>query len=74
MAIPGARAGRPLSIYVNGILYRSVFMAAEITGISQVWLFTLLSKNGGAPVLVKEQIITTEFWVRARIQQIEVQS
>jgi hypothetical protein len=62
LAVPGS----PRPVFVAGVRYRSIFEAAWETGISQVWLNNSIKKSDGAPVVVKNQCVVTEFWARAR--------
>jgi hypothetical protein len=52
-----------------GIKYRSITAAAVEADISQRWLHVLVKENNGAPIIVKNQFIVTDFWVRDRIGQ-----
>jgi hypothetical protein len=60
--------GSSCPVFVAGIKYRSVSMAAIECGISQVWLNNSIKKNNGAPVVVKNQMVVTWSWVRGRIE------
>jgi len=71
MTIAGARAGSAYPVFVNGILYRSIFDAADKTGMSNVWLYTRLSQKSGAPVLIKKQVVVTQSWIRSRKESYE---
>jgi hypothetical protein len=62
-----AVVGSPCPVFIGGIKYRSIFEAALETEMSAVWLNHSIKKNGGAPVVVKKQIVVTAFWVRQRI-------
>jgi hypothetical protein len=62
-----AMPGSPCPVFVAGIKYKSVSKAAIECEISQVWLANSIKKNDGAPIIVKNQFIVTDFWVRARI-------
>jgi hypothetical protein len=53
-------------VFVAGIRYRSIFEAASGTAKSTFWLVKSLQKNSGGPVVVKNQIVVTAFWVRER--------
>jgi hypothetical protein len=61
-----ATAGAPCPVFVAGIKYRSIFEAAFETEISTVWLTNSIKKSGGGPVIVKNQIVVTDFWVHER--------
>ena len=62
-----AIAGSACPVFIGGIKYRSIFEAALETEMSAVWLNNSIKKNGGAPVIVKKQMVVTDFWVRQRI-------
>ena len=64
-AIPGS----PCPVYIAGILYPSIFKAADETAITQRWLNVLIKENDGAPIVIKNQVIVTDFWVRARLEK-----
>jgi hypothetical protein len=63
-ATPGSRC----PVFVAGIKYPSIAMAATECEISQRWLHVIVKKNNGAPAVVKNQFIVTDFWVRERMQ------
>jgi hypothetical protein len=62
-----ATPGSPCPVFVAGVRYGSIFEAAWETDISQVWLTNSIKKSDGSPVIVKNQCVVTEFWVRARM-------
>jgi len=62
---PGSRC----PVFVAGIKYPSIFAAADECEISQRWLHVLVKENNGAPFIVKNQFVVTDFWVRSRIRK-----
>ena len=64
MSISHATSGSPYPVFIAGIKYRSILEAAEITGISWRWLYVSVEKNNGAPVVVRDKFIVSDFWVR----------
>jgi hypothetical protein len=62
-----ATPGSACPVFVAGIKYKSIFEAAGESEISQCWLNTAIKKNNGAPVVVKNQFVVTDFWVRERV-------
>jgi hypothetical protein len=60
-------AGAQCPVFVAGIKYKSIFKASLETEISTVWLTKSIQKSGGGPVVVKKQMVVTDFWVRHRI-------
>jgi hypothetical protein len=69
MAAPYATPGSRCPVFVAGIKYRSIFEAALETETSQLWLTKSIRRGNGAPVVVKKQMVVTEFWVRERIRE-----
>jgi hypothetical protein len=67
MAAAYATAGAACPVYVAGIKYRSIFEAAIETEISVVWLANSIKRRAGGPVVVRNQMIVTDFWVRERV-------
>jgi hypothetical protein len=60
--------GSPCPVFLAGLKYRSIFEAADCAGIAPTWVNTCLLKSGGAPVIIKNQIVVTDFWVQGRIK------
>lgn len=63
-ATPGSRC----PVFMAGVKYRSITDAATEADISQRWLHVQIKENDGAPLVVKNQFIVTEFWVNERIE------
>jgi len=64
-AIPGSRC----PVFMAGIKYKSISDAATEADISQRWLHVLIKESDGAPIVVKNQFIVTDFWIKARIDK-----
>jgi len=64
-----AIAGSRCPVYMAGIKYNSISAAADEADISQRWLHVLVKENNGAPIVIKNQFIVTDFWVRSRIKK-----
>jgi hypothetical protein len=62
-----ASAGSRFSIFVAGIQYRSISEAALTTGLEYRGLYKRIEGGGGAPMLVRKQIVVSELWVKKRI-------
>jgi hypothetical protein len=62
-----AAPGSPCPVFLAGLKYHSIFEAAECAGIAPTWVNTRLVKSGGAPVVIKNQIVVADFWVRGRM-------
>jgi hypothetical protein len=71
MAAPYATPGSRCPVFVAGIKYRSIFEAALQTEISQFWLTKSIKRNNGAPGVVKNQMVITEFWVMERVKEMK---
>jgi hypothetical protein len=67
-AAPYTTPGRRSPVFIAGIEYGSIYRAARETGISAVWLIKSIKINNGAPVVVKNQMAVTRFWIRERIK------
>jgi hypothetical protein len=61
-------AGSPQPIFIAGVRYESIFSASIDTDISSVWIFKMLKASGGFPVLIKRQMVATEWWVHQRVK------
>jgi hypothetical protein len=55
--------GSARSVFIAGIRYKSLFKAANETGISQTWLSMMLASTAGAPVIIKKQFIVSCDWI-----------
>jgi hypothetical protein len=58
--------GSPCSVFLAGFKYRSILEAADCAGIAPTWVNICLLKSGGAPVVIKNQIVVADFWVQGR--------
>jgi hypothetical protein len=67
MSAAHSTPGSPCAVFLAGFKYRSIFEAADCAGIAPTWVNTCLLKSGGAPVVIKNQIVVTDFWVQGRI-------
>jgi hypothetical protein len=63
-----ATPGSPCAVFLAGLKYRSIFEAAEEAGLAPTWVNKCLIKSGGAPVVIKGQIVVTDFWVYGRME------
>jgi hypothetical protein len=71
MHITLAPNGSACPIFIAGIKYGSINGAANEIGISVRWLTVNLEKTLGAPVIVRNQFVVTDSWVRARMEKRE---
>jgi prophage antirepressor-like protein len=55
--------GSAQPVFIAGIRYKSLFQAADITGISQTWLSMMLASTAGAPAIIKKQFVVSGEWV-----------
>jgi hypothetical protein len=53
---------------MGGIKYPAISSAAIEIGSFPHWLISALRKNDGGPVVVKKQVVVTDFWVRRRVE------
>lgn len=58
--------GKKQQVYINGILYKSLFFACIETNISTVAVWKSLKKTNGAPVVVRCNFIAMGKWIKAR--------
>lgn len=58
--------GKKQQVYINGVLYKSLFRAGIETNISTVAIWKSLKKTNGAPVVVRCNFIAMNKWIRAR--------
>lgn len=64
-----AMSGSSCPVFIAGIRYPSIFVAANEVDISLRWLNVSIKKNDGGPVIVKDQCVVTDSWVRSRIKK-----
>jgi len=67
MSAAYATAGGRCPVFMGGIKYPTISSAAAEMGSFPYWLITALRKNDGGPVVVKKQVVVTDFWVRRRV-------
>jgi len=61
--------GSHCPVYMAGIKYNSISAAANEADISQRWFHVLVKEKNGAPLVIKNQFVVTDFWVKSRIKQ-----
>jgi hypothetical protein len=59
--------GSAQPIFIAGVRYKSMFLAAIETDISTVWIYKMLKASRGFPVLIKRHMVATERWVQERV-------
>jgi hypothetical protein len=64
-------AGAPQPVFIAGIRYKSIFEAMIETDISAVWIWKMLKASGGFPVVIKQQMVATEHWIKHRINNLQ---
>jgi hypothetical protein len=63
-----ATPGSPCAVFLAGFKYRSIFEAAAAAGLAPTWVSKCLIKSGGEPVVIKNQVVVTDFWVYERME------
>ena len=56
------------SVYIDGVRYRSLFVAGIDSDISFRWLAVKMAESQGAPVLIKNHLVVSEEWIRLHLE------
>ena len=65
--------GGSAPIFIGGMKYCSMHEAEFETGITQPHISNVMRKNGGAPAIIKNQLVVMDFWIKQRIEKNEAQ-